>query len=89
MSYPSGHAAAAGTFTTAMILLVLATVSRGWRRPLMLVFAVLVGLIISMDRIFLGVHYLSDVIGGVLLGSVIALAGWLLMLRRLRERHTA
>ncbi|WP_157550718.1 phosphatase PAP2 family protein [Nocardioides jensenii] len=89
LSYPSGHAAAAGTFTTAMILLALATLSRGWRRGLMLVFAVLVGFIISMDRIFLGVHYLSDVIGGVLLGAVIVLAGWLLMLRRLRERHTA
>ncbi len=72
-----------------MILLALATLSRGWRRGLMLVFAVLVGFIISMDRIFLGVHYLSDVIGGVLLGAVIVLAGWLLMLRRLRERHTA
>ena len=89
LSYPSGHAAAAGTFTTAMILLVLATVSPGWRRRLMEAFAVLVGFIIAMDRIFLGVHYLSDVIGGVLLGAVIALAGWLLMLRRLRERHVA
>jgi len=86
-SYPSGHAAMAGTFTAATILLVLATVSPGWRRRLILAFAVLVGFVISMDRIFLGVHYLSDVVGGVLLGAIIALAGWLLVLRRLRERR--
>lgn len=89
LSYPSGHAAAAGTFTTAMVLLVLATMSPGWRRRLTLAFAVLVGFTISMDRIFLGVHYLSDVVGGVLLGAVISLAGWLLMLRRFSERHVA
>ena len=41
----------------------------------------LVYLVISVDRIFLGVHYLSDVVAGNLLGLCIALAGWLLLLR--------
>jgi len=87
LSYPSGHAAAAGTFTTAVILLVLATMRPGWLRRLVLGGALVVDLVISVDRLFLGVHYLSDVIAGNLLGAVIALAGWLLMFRRRRENR--
>jgi undecaprenyl-diphosphatase len=84
LSYPSGHAAAAGTFAAAVILLSLATAAAGWRRQLVILFVLLASLVISADRIFLGVHYLSDVIAGNLLGVSIALAGWLLMLRRVR-----
>lgn len=50
-----------------------------WR--LVVLLALLVYLVISVDRIFLGVHYLSDVVAGNLLGLCIALAGWLLLLR--------
>ncbi len=81
LSYPSGHAAMAGTFAAAVILVALAMMGPGWSRRLVVLLALLVYLVISVDRIFLGVHYLSDVVAGNLLGLCIALAGWLLLLR--------
>jgi membrane-associated phospholipid phosphatase len=85
LSFPSGHAAAAGTFTAALTILLFATMGAGWPRRLAVLSVLFVGLIISLDRIFLGVHYLSDVIGGNALGVAIALAGWLVMLRLTRD----
>jgi membrane-associated phospholipid phosphatase len=85
LSFPSGHAAAAGTFAAALTILLFATMSAGWSRRLAILSALFVGLIISLDRIFLGVHYLSDVIAGNALGVAVALTGWLVMLRLARD----
>jgi len=84
LSYPSGHAAAAGTFTAALLILAFAALRPGWLRRLLILVALIVGLVISADRIFLGVHYFTDVIGGNLLGVSIALTGWLALLRLTR-----
>lgn len=68
LSLPSGHATAAGTYTAAATtILALATLSTGWLRRLAILSAVLVGLTISVDRMYLGVHYLSEVIAGNIL----------------------
>ncbi|MFL6060588.1 MAG: diacylglycerol kinase family protein [Marmoricola sp.] len=74
-SFPSGHAA--GISAAAGVGIVLATMlirRRGLRR-IVLGAAVLVALLIGADRIFLGVHYLSDVVGGYLLGATVVLIG--------------
>lgn len=81
LSYPSGHATAAGMFVTALILLALVAVRSVTIRAMFLVVAIAVWLVVSADRIFLGVHYLSDVLAGNLLGSAISLLGWLFLLR--------
>jgi undecaprenyl-diphosphatase len=64
-SFPSGHALGATVFwTTCAVLLV-----PRLRRPLLLLSgAVLVAALVSASRVLLGVHYLSDVTGGLLLG---------------------
>jgi undecaprenyl-diphosphatase len=79
-SYPSGHAAGAGMFAAAAILLILTTIGSRATAAALAGAAVAVAVVISVDRIFLGVHYLSDVIGGNLLGIAITIAGWLVML---------
>ena len=81
LAYPSGHATAAGMFVTAVALLVFVTVRSPILRTVLLTIAVGVWLVVSADRILLGVHYLSDVLAGNLLGSAISLLGWLLLLR--------
>jgi undecaprenyl-diphosphatase len=85
-SYPSGHAAGAGMFACAVALAVLTTVRGAAARWALLIGGVVVALVISVDRIFLGVHYLSDVVGGILLGVAITLAAWLVLLMVQRRR---
>lgn len=76
-SYPSGHAAAAGMFATAAVLLTIVLTPRGLLRRLATTVWVLIALAIGLDRIFLGVHFLSDVVGGYALGALVALVVWL------------
>jgi len=40
------------------------------------IFLLILLLIISYSRIYLGVHYLSDIIGGWILGSLLSLIGY-------------
>ena len=74
-AFPSGHAA--GIAAAAGVAIVLATMlvrRRGLRR-LVSTLAVLVALIVGADRVFLGVHHLTDVVGGYLLGAFMVLIG--------------
>jgi undecaprenyl-diphosphatase len=59
-SFPSGHAM--GSMTLVMVVILLAWGTR-WRWPV-LVAAALFGLIVGISRIYLGVHYPSDILGG-------------------------
>jgi membrane-associated phospholipid phosphatase len=64
-SFPSGHAA-----RMTMLLVVGAALGPAWLGWLLLLWAPLV----ALARVAMGVHYLSDVIGGGLLGIVIGVA---------------
>jgi membrane-associated phospholipid phosphatase len=71
-SFPRGHAQAATVGCGILVLIFLPVVRRAWRTRLY-VGAALVVALIGFSRIALGVHYVSDVLGGILLG-----AAWLL-----------
>ena len=64
-SFPSGHALGSAVFWTTCAVLLVPRVR--WPR-LLVVGAVLVAVGVSASRVLLGVHYLSDVTGGLLLG---------------------
>jgi undecaprenyl-diphosphatase len=70
-SFPSGHAIGSVVGVGALLLVFLPSASRS-ARPAWIAFGVLVVLAIGFSRLGLGLHYLSDVLGGYLLG-----AGWL------------
>lgn len=75
-SFPSGHAAnSAVTFLT--IAALLAQAQTNWRLKLYLV-SVAIGLtlIVGCSRIYLGVHWPSDVLAGWSVGAVWALSCW-------------
>jgi len=88
LSFPSGHAQAA-VVGYAVLLLVFLPILHGARRRLVVTFAVLMVLAIGFSRIALGVHYLSDVVGGYVLGAawVAAMAALFNALRVERGRR--
>jgi membrane-associated phospholipid phosphatase len=67
-SFPSGHAQAAIVGYGVLLLVFLPILHGLWRR-VAVTLAVLMVLAIGFSRIALGVHYLSDVVGGYLLGA--------------------
>jgi len=80
-AFPSGHAAAGGMFAAAAILLTLSALRRSRTRTALCLVWVLAGLALGLDRIFMGVHYLSDVLAGWLLGALVVLLLWQVLVR--------
>lgn len=78
-SYPSGHATAAWTAVAAVVLLALLHLRRGWCRRALILAALGAGLVVSADRVFLGVHHTSDVLAGALLGTLLVTVSWSLV----------
>lgn len=87
-SFPSGHAQAAIVGYLVLLLVFLPILHGVWRR-VAITFALLMVLAIGVSRIALGVHYLSDVVGGYVLGAawVAAMAALFNALRIERGRH--
>ena len=81
-AFPSGHALAAATFYPALAWL-LSEGRPGGRRVLMGL-AVLIALYVGVGRLYLGVHWPTDVLGGWLLGATQTALGlrWLQWRRR-------
>ncbi|NNU27085.1 phosphatase PAP2 family protein [Isoptericola sediminis] len=76
LSFPSGHATSSATAAVTITLLVWPVLGRVGRVVVPLV-ATLFVLITAADRIFLGVHFPSDVVAGILLGVTISGASYL------------
>lgn len=65
-SFPSGHAMNAFTFYGILSFLLWRHISTKWGRSLLIVISTLMILMIGISRIYLGVHYPSDILGGYL-----------------------
>ena len=66
-SFPSGHALTSMVGSAVLLLLVMPLVRRPWR-PAVFAVAVVIPVVVGFARIGLGVHYLSDVVAGEVLG---------------------
>jgi YegS/Rv2252/BmrU family lipid kinase len=72
-SYPSGHATVIAAAAAIAVLLASMLIRRRGLRRTAIFGALTAAALVGLDRLLLGVHYLSDVIGGYLLGGTIAL----------------
>ena len=75
-SFPSGHVANAAAVATVLLLLLWPVLSPAARRWVVGTFSLVV-LLTCLDRVFLGVHYPSDVLAGVLFGTGLGTASYL------------
>ncbi|GGF47938.1 hypothetical protein GCM10011519_22430 [Marmoricola endophyticus] len=71
-SFPSGHASAIAAAASVAAVLAWMLVRRRNLRRLVVAVAVAVAVVVAADRVFLGVHHLSDVVAGWLLGVAVA-----------------
>jgi undecaprenyl-diphosphatase len=78
-SYPSGHMMRTVLLYGLGAFVVRRLAPPGWRRTLAVVLAAVVVGLMALDRIYLGVHWQSDVVGGLLLGgaALAAAIAWL------------
>jgi undecaprenyl-diphosphatase len=84
-SFPSGHMAAAVVYSAIVVVVFWHTRNR-WIRSTAVVFGVLLPVFVGLARMYRGMHYLTDVTMGALLGgaSVVATA---LVLRTASRRY--
>lgn len=75
-SFPSGHALNITVATTVLLLLLWPLLSAAGRRW-GIVAGVVVVLAVGADRVFLGVHFPSDVFAGFVLGCCITFSSWI------------
>ena len=74
-SYPSGHAATAMAFYGILAYILTKRAPRAWVKIILPICAVAIIALVGYTRIYLGVHFASDVLGGFLVGLIWLSAG--------------
>jgi undecaprenyl-diphosphatase len=72
-SFPSGHAMLSAIVYLTLGALLAQLTERRWLKAYVLGVAVLLSFLVGLSRVFLGVHYLTDVLGGWMAGLAWAL----------------
>lgn len=75
-SFPSGHAMSSAIVYFTVAYLIARLEKRRWMRAMTIISSLLLVLLISVSRLYLGVHYPSDVLAGMIIG--LAWAGFCL-----------
>lgn len=93
LSYPSGHAMSAMAFYGFLIYLVFKIKMSKWLRMFLTVLFAALVFLIGLSRIYLGVHFPSDVVGGLIAGLIwvafcIVLFNIIDLLRQRKIRHS-
>lgn len=84
LSFPSAHAAGAFAFYGCLAILLSLSARELWQKKAIYTILSLTVFIIGLSRMYLGVHYLSDVVGGYLVGAT-----WLLLAHYISKKITA
>jgi undecaprenyl-diphosphatase len=85
--FPSGHTVAAAALFLTLALVAAGAERRAGARRVLLACGLAVTLLVAWSRVYLGVHYLSDVVGGLLLGAAGSVAAVQLIDRKQMDRQ--
>src|SRR5262249_19183800 len=69
-SFPSGHALVSLVMYGLLGYFVLMNLHHAWSRNIVVLVPILIVLLIGISRMFLGVHYFSDVAAGYVAGTI-------------------
>lgn len=69
-SFPSGHSLGSFCFYGAVAAIIVNRLSNRWLKLLTLIIAAALILLIGVSRVYLGVHYPSDVLAGFIIGFI-------------------
>ena len=83
-SYPSGHLTLTTALYVTIALMLLQT--RGWRWPFVAAFVIVV--LTAYSRVYLAVHWPTDMIGGLLIGLTWLIGTWTAFLQYRQTSHT-
>lgn len=75
-SFPSGHAANSAAAATVIVIMIWPLLKSTEAKVVTCCIAGVIVVVTALDRVFLGVHFPSDVTAGVLMGSGLALASY-------------
>jgi len=78
-SYPSGHSLMAAAVFLTLATMIASLETRRRTKALVYGLAVILTVGVGFSRIYLGVHWPTDVLGGWTLGAAWALAGWIVL----------
>jgi YegS/Rv2252/BmrU family lipid kinase len=85
-SFPSGHASSTAAYAGILMVLAVMFIRKSAIRRAVYAGAVLLPLVVGLDRILLGRHYPSDVLAGWLLGATVVFV-WLAVYSPLPRSH--
>lgn len=77
-SFPSGHAMINGTLYTMLILMALKLTDSTVKKAVSCGICAAIAFLIGYSRIYLGVHYAGDVIGGWLIGFAVSMSVYII-----------
>lgn len=86
LSFPSGHTLIAAFLYPTLGMLIAANLRDRKLKVYVFAIAAFLALLVGFTRVYLGVHYPSDVLGGWLLGLAFAFAAGILI-RSLKQQH--
>ena len=75
-SYPSGHAAVSVVMYLLLAFYIYKTIKSKKMRNFLIIICTIVPIIIGLSRVYLGIHYMTDIIGGWILGILMTLVSY-------------
>lgn len=85
LSFPSGHSMMSAVVFLTLAALLIRTLPQRREKAYMIVVAITLTLLVGASRVYLGVHYPTDVLAGWSIGAAWALLSWVVAIRLQRR----